>query len=129
MRRSLLLFSLLGLTACNRHPDEPAPRPNDAALTVKEVMRERIEPNAQIFWHSSGTVDTAAGTTDLAPTTPEGWKKAEDAVDQVIAGARLLTEDRRAKGRKDFVKHANDLIAQAKLARAATRDRNKDKMF
>ena len=130
--RSALVLALIAaaaLAACNRHPDEPPKLAGDAGLTVKEIMREKIEPNAQIFWHSSGEVDTAQGTVDLAPTTPEGWKKAETAVDEVIAGARLLTDDKRAKGRKDFVMRAEALIAEAKLAREAARTHNKDKMF
>jgi hypothetical protein len=125
----LALVVACALGACHRHPDEPAPVAGEAGLTVKEVMREKMEPNAQIFWHSSGEVDTDKGTIDLAPTTPEGWKKAEDAVDGVIAAGRLLTDDKRAKGRKDFVRHAEGLIEEAKLAREAVRARNKDKMF
>jgi hypothetical protein len=129
MRLTLVLIAACLLTACNRHPDEPTPAAKEADLSVKEVMREKMEPNAQIYWHSSGEVDTDKGTIDLAPTTPEGWKKAEDAVDQIIAAGRLLTEDKRAKGRKDFVKHAEALIAEAKLAREAVKAKNKDKMF
>lgn len=126
---AIAFAAMIGLTACNRHADEPAPVAGDANLTIKEIMREKIEPNAQIFWHSSGSVDTASGTVDLAPNTPEGWSKAEDSLDAVIAGARLLTEDKRSKGRKDFIKHANDLIAEAKVARESVRSKNKDKMF
>ena len=129
MRRTLALIAVCLLTACNRHPDEPAPVAKEADLSVKTVMREKMEPNAQIYWHSSGEVDTEKGTIDLTPTTPEGWKKTADAVDEVIAAGRLLTDDKRAKGRKDFVKYAEALITEAKLARAAVQAKNKDKMF
>jgi hypothetical protein len=129
MRRTLALIAVCLLTACNRHPDEPAPVAKEADLSVKTVMREKMEPNAQIYWHSSGEVDTEKGTIDLTPTTPEGWKKTADAVDEVIAAGRLLTDDKRAKGRKDFVKYAEALIAEAKLAQDAVQAKNKDKMF
>jgi hypothetical protein len=92
-------------------------------------MRDQIEPNAQLYWHSSGTVDTATGTVDLAPTTDEGWKKAEAAVDAVIEGARLLKEPVRAQGRADWIRHTDKLIEQARLSKAAVRARDKDAMF
>lgn len=98
-------------------------------LTVKEVMREHMEPAAQIYWHSSGSIDTVQGSTDLVPTTPEGWKAADDSVDAVIAAATLLKDRERAKDKRDWIKHADDLITVANLAKAAVKARNGDQMF
>jgi hypothetical protein len=124
----LLLGAVCLLAACS--PKAPQTATADGKpLTVKEVMRTHIEPNAQIFWHSSGYVDTAAGSENLMPKTPEGWKAAEDSVDAVIEGALLLKSRELSRDRRDWIKNADALIAQAKLAKAATKARDGDQMF
>src|SRR5690242_460829 len=85
-RRLVILLSAtaaLTLIGCSKAPkavNEASRETPPGVLKIKEVMRDKIEPNAQIYWHSSGTVDTAQGTVDLAPTTDEGWKKTADAL-------------------------------------------------
>jgi hypothetical protein len=128
----ILILTLAALAACSPKPKAVNEATRDTppgVLKVKEVMRDQIEPNAQLYWHSSGTVDTAQGTVDLAPTTEEGWKKAEAALDGILEGARLLKQPVRAQGRADWVRHTDKLIEQLKLAKAAVKARDKDAMF
>lgn len=133
--RPLTIALSLLLAACS--PSEPAkPKPiilaGDGEATtspVKEVMREIIEPSAQIYWHSSGSVDTATGSESLAPKTPEGWKAAEDSMILVARGGKLLMEPDRARDKGDWMRHAKALIAKAEEAQAAVKARDEDKMF
>jgi hypothetical protein len=133
MSRVLALIVLAAaLAACSPKPKAVNEATRDTppgVLKVKEVMRDQIEPNAQLYWHSSGTVDTAEGSIDLAPTTEEGWKKAEASVDAILEGARLLREPVRAQGRADWIRHVDKLVEQLKLSKAAVKARDKDAMF
>ena len=131
MRAALAVVLIAAaLIACSREPKTGAPRETPpGVLKIKEIMRDQIEPNAQVYWHSSGTVDTKEGTIDLAPTTEEGWKKTEAAVDAVLAGAQMLKEPVRARDKGDWMKHADKLIEQATLSKAAVQKRDKDAMF
>jgi hypothetical protein len=132
MNRALALMLLATLVACSPKPkavNEASKDTPPGVVKIKEVMRDQIEPNAQIYWHSSGTVDTATGTLDLAPTTEEGWKKTADALDAIQDGARLLRQPVRAQGRADWIRHVDKLTEQIKLSQAAVKARDKDAMF
>jgi hypothetical protein len=101
----------------------------NTASTVKEIMAGVIDPQAQVFWHSSGSVDDAAGSHTLTPTTPEGWAAAEHAMTTVAEAGNLLMLPGRAPDEEDWVKFAKQMTDQALAARAATRAKDGDKMF
>jgi hypothetical protein len=62
----LAMLALLGLTACGpRHQAAPA-KPE---ATILELMRDRIDPNADEVWEAVGTVVSDKGTIERAPTT------------------------------------------------------------
>ena len=114
----------LGLAGCAKKPP-----PYNTTSTVKDVMTGVIDPQALVFWNSSGSTEDAAGSHVLTPTTPEGWAAAEHAMTAVAEAGNLLMLPGRAPDDGDWVKFAKQMTDQALLARAATRARNGDKMF
>jgi hypothetical protein len=114
----------LALAACSKPPP-----PYNTASTVKDIMVGITDPQAQVFWHSSGSNDTANGTETLTPTTKEGWAAAENAMTAVAESGNLLMLRPRADDNGDWNKFSKAMTDQALLARAAVRAKNGDKMF
>ena len=119
----LVLALAAGLAGCAK------PTPYNTASSVKDIMVGIVDPQAQLFWHSSGSTDTANGTETLTPTTKEGWAAAEGAMTAVAESGNLLMLRPRPKDNGDWVKFAKAMTDQALLARAAVRAKNGDKMF
>ena len=51
--------------------------------TLAHVMDPLLNEASEVFWDSAGFIDTYEGTTDLTPTTDEGWQKVLDAADEI----------------------------------------------
>jgi cytochrome c556 len=89
-----------------------------------------MEPDAQIFWQSSGTVSDAAGTRDLTPTTDAGWAAAESAAATVAETGNLLMTPIYGEDRgSDWIAFAQDLVRAGEAAEKAAMDRDGDAMF
>ena len=121
----LILAGALALAGCARK----APPPYSLAVSMKALMAGVIDPQAQIFWHSSGANDTAEGSQSLTPTTKEGWAAAENAMTTVAEAGNLMMLPGRARDDGDWMKFAKAMTDQALLARAAVQAKNGDKMF
>lgn len=110
------------LTACNQKPAAPAagaPK-YDAGLAVNEIMGHMIDPGAFMYWKSTGEEVTEAGTRSLAPTTDEGWEKMVSGATIVAeAGNALQLPGRAVAPEADWNRYAQQLTAQALVARAA----------
>jgi hypothetical protein len=114
----------LALAGCTKPPP-----PYSTASTVKDIMVGITDPQAQVFWHSSGSNDTAKGTETLTPTTKEGWAAAENAMTAVAESGNLLMLPGRARDEADWMKMAKAMTDEALAARAAVRAKDGDKMF
>lgn len=99
----LFVLSLLfALTACS--PSEQATQQveqtgSDAfklSGDVKHIMKWVLDPAAFGVWGSAGSIITAAGTRELAPTTDDGWKAVEHSAAVVAASGNLLMMPGRA---------------------------------
>jgi hypothetical protein len=121
IKRAVLALSAAALLAsCS---DGPPP-------SVRALMKDDVQPTADIFWKSSGSVSDETGDHDLTPTTPEGWKKAEDATKHLVELGELLKTEDYAQGRGEgWLKFADGMIDMSKQAEAAVKSRNSDKMF
>jgi hypothetical protein len=135
-RRSLTLFALAALlTGCSRSNESAESGANGTAPYVKvhslqQLMATVIEPDAQVFWRSSGMVSDTAGTHDLAPTTREGWAAARSSAATVAEMGNLLMTPMYARGRgPDWIAFAGDLVQVGKKAERAAAARNEDAMF
>ena len=94
-RRSLTLFAIAALLAgCGRADGGAQPAASVStyvkAHSLQQLMVTVIEPDAQVFWKSSGTVNDAGGAHDLAPTTPAGWAAAQSSAATVAETGNLL---------------------------------------
>ena len=121
MKRALLAISAMALLAsCSSGPPP----------SVRKLMKDDVQPTADIFWKSSGSVSDENGMVDLTPTTEQGWKKAEDATKHLVELGELLKTDDYAKDRgAGWIKFADGMIDMSKQAQKAVADRNSDKMF
>ena len=75
---TLALAALCVTTACSK--SQPAPAASDtpqyeAAATVKDIMLSIVDPAADQVWNAVTTVQTAKGTEETVPRTPEEWLK------------------------------------------------------
>ena len=119
------------VAACSKPEEKIA---FDTTLSTSDLMKHVIDPAAQGLWGRAGTVDTADGTVDLAPDTPEEWKAAEAEASTVAEAGNLLLVPGRAhswevKDPANWTKFAQQMTKQALAVKAATVARDKDKMF
>jgi hypothetical protein len=136
VRRGLTLFALASLLAgCGRAEpgdDQPASgaTPYVKAHSLQQLMATVMEPDAQVFWHSAGTVSDSEGTRDLTPTTPEGWTAAQSAAATVAETGNLLLTPIYSKDRgPDWIEFAQNLVRAGKQAETATIARDGEAMF
>jgi hypothetical protein len=120
LKRILLLAVACCLAACRP--------PYDTTLSTKQVMTQIIDPAWDAYRFSSGFVDTPTGTKDLTPTTPEGWRAADNAAAQLVEAGNLLLLPGRAHG-GDWIKASNSLSQVALKARAAVERHDSKAMF
>jgi len=122
-RIALMAACLPLLAACSAEPP-PAPK---TALVMKDLMEHVIDPAADVFWLSSGTIITAQGEISRTPTTEAGWEAAVNAAAILVEAGNLLAAPGRAPDQKEWVLYAHELAdasaagmkaAQAKDAKA-----------
>jgi hypothetical protein len=120
------------LVACNQKPAAPAAGAAkfNTDLPMVEFMGHVVDPAAFMYWKGSGEEITEAGVKDLSPTTQEGW-------DALVSGASILMEAGNAlqlPGRPrapeaDWNRYAQQLTAQALVARQAAEKHDKKAVF
>src|SRR5690242_12690550 len=82
--------------ACSSSKSEPAPAPAadtppyEAAATIKDIMQSIVDPSADLVWNAVTTVQTAKGTEENAPKTPEDWLKVRHGAVGMAEAANLL---------------------------------------
>lgn len=121
------------MLACS--PQKPAAPASPAkynvdALDMKEFMGHVVDPASFAYWKGSGTEESAKGTKDLTPTTDEGWESMETAAAVLIeAGNALQLPGRPRAPEADFDKFAQQLTAEAILAKAAAEKHDKQGVY
>jgi hypothetical protein len=97
---------------------------------IKELMQQVMEPQAQLFWHSAGTITDETGEHDLSPTTDEGWQATRSAAATVTEMGNLMMTPQYAEGRgKDWLQFSKSLVEIGMKAEKAAADRNSDAIF
>jgi hypothetical protein len=127
LKASLIITALLLLTACGRQPPPPA-TPYQPVTDIHHTMELILDPATYVIWDSAGTIITAEGEQELAPTTDEGWHKVEQAAAVVAESGNLLMMPGRALG-DDWVRYSGDLVEAGKLALQAAQDQDSDALF
>ena len=122
--RMAACLGLLG--ACS--PAE-APPSTKAVLSVKELMEHVIDPPADVFWAASGTIITAQGETNRAPTTDAGWEAAVNAAATLVEGGNLLMMPGRARDQKEWMQYARQLSEAAAAGMKAVQAKDERAVF
>jgi hypothetical protein len=124
-----LALCALAPGGCDRKPEPRTPVqtvvPFNTDLSMKDLMKHVVDPAADIVWASSGTVVDAHGTTDLSPTTPEGWANIENHSAMVAESSNLLMLPGRARDDPEWDRFARLLhdAATASMRAAEHHDR------
>lgn len=109
------------LAACTGGKEPPS---------VRKLMKDEVQPTAEIFWNSSGSVSDESGEHDLTPTTEEGWKKARDAAAKLGEyGELMMTKDYAADRGEAWIKFSRGLVDISKRAEQAAANHDGDAMF
>lgn len=163
-RTSLVLCSTAALlvvlivTGCRRAGEAAAPEtampPFANDLTIKDLMLNVVDTNADVVWLSVTTVASDKGLVETRPKTDEEWTRvkgaaitlAEAANLLMIPGRKVAPDDHKsevpgieleghemdaliAKDPQAFYRHARDLYAAAMLAADAADKKDADKVF
>jgi hypothetical protein len=121
------LIVLLGLLAgCSPGFAPPATPP---VLELKQLMAHVIDPAADAFWESSGTIVTAQGERSRAPTTAEGWDAAVHAAATLAEGGTLLMLPGRAREGPQWQAFANELTAAGLAGMRAAQAKDERAVF
>jgi hypothetical protein len=139
--KRLLTFAACAVVLAACSPQKPAApaslaKYNTDALSLPEFMDHVVDPASFAYWKGSGTEETAKGTKDLSPTTDEGWEAMESAAASLIEAGNDLQLPGRPRGpiqipgqkpwpASDFYKFAQQLTAEAVLAKAAAEKHDK----
>ena len=155
---SVVLLAALIAAGCRRAGEAAAPEsalpPFANELTIKDLMLNVVDTNADVVWLSVTTVASDKGLVETRPTTDEEWAKvkgaaitlAEAANLLMIPGRKVAPDDHKsevpgieleghemdaliAKDPQAFYKHARDLYAAAMLAARAADKKDADKVF
>ena len=128
IRKAILIGSLLPLlAACSQDPS-PAPVPYQPVTDVHHTMELILDPAADVIWSSAGTIITAEGRQELAPTTDEGWHIVEQSAAVVAETGNLLMMPGRGAG-EDWIEYSQGLIEAGSLAMQAAQDQDPDALF
>jgi len=126
------VLALMALTACNgagKQPAEPAAT-FVKAHDVKQLMAVVVQPQADVFWRSAGSVTDETGEHDLTPTTDAGWLATRSAAATVAEMGNLLMTPQYAQGRgEDWMQFSKSLVEIGQRAEKAAADRNSDAIF
>jgi len=96
--------------------------------SVKQIMVGITNPAAYVIYEAVGTKTTSKGIEEIAPQTDEDWQKVESAGAAVVESGNLILTGNRAVDKGDWIKMTRDMMDKAKLAMAAAKAKDKDKI-
>ena len=133
VHNSLWIVSLgLVLSACGQAtppPQEPQDsQPYRVTTDIHQTMAWILDPAADVIWDSAGTIITAKGHQELAPTTDEGWATVIHAAATLTEAGNLLMLPGRAVG-DDWIEYSQGLVEAGKLALQAAQAQDSDALF
>ncbi len=100
------------------------------AHDIKALMATVVQPQADVFWKSAGTVTDENGPVDLTPTTDEAWLQTRSAAATVAEMGNLLMTPQYAQGRgEDWMEFSRSLVQIGLRAEQAAVDRDSEAIF
>lgn len=103
--------------------------PFDTTISVKDLMANVIDPTADGVWEVVGTVYTKEGAFEKAPATDDEWNDVKAKAITLVEVGNLLMLPARSGGSDEWVKRAQELIAQSKRAITAAEKHDKEGLF
>ena len=124
MHRTLWLTLALTTSGC-----APEPEPYDAIADVRQLMVSVIEPAADHYWDSVGTVMTIEGTEEIAPKNTTEWAAVRDAALVIAESGNLLLMPGRVQEDEQWTALSLALISTGREALAAAEARDTEAVF
>ena len=132
LRFPVCLLALSLQLGCAASQEPPGPRPEAAPFRpvtdVKQTMAWILDPATDVIWESAGTIITAEGETDLAPTSEAAWENVRNQAATVAESGNLLMLPSRSSG-PAWDAYAQALVAAGQRAMAAAQARDADALF
>ena len=108
---------------------QPEPPPFNEELELLEVMVHVIEPAAEVYWDSVGTIIDAEGTHEIAPSNSTEWLAVENAAATLTESGNLLMTPARLRDDPKWVELAAAFSTAGRAALAAADSRDTDAVF
>ena len=125
-RVPLLLVAALAIHGCEQPPQ---PSPFTEAVELTELMVHVIEPAADVYWDSVGTVMDAEGTHEIAPANVNEWIAVENAAATLAESGNLLLIPGRQMEDPRWTAFSQGLIAAGRTALMAADSRDPEAVF
>jgi hypothetical protein len=94
------------------------------AHDIRQLMAVVVQPQADVFWQSTGVIIDEKGQRDLRPATDEAWLRSQSAAATVTEMGNLLQTPLYATGRgKDWMQFSKALSEIGQRAEKAINDR------
>lgn len=103
--------------------------PFQTTANMKELMLNVLDPAADGIWESVGTIITADGAFEKAPSTDDEWAVVRMHALQLAESGNLLMLPSRSNGSPEWIAEAKALIEASHAAVKAVDARNKDTLF
>ena len=107
----------------------PEPSPYEAVADVRTLMLTVVEPAAEVYWDSVGTIITRQGTEEIAPETAAEWEAVRNAAMTVAESGNLLLLPGRAQEGERWIGLSRALITNGRKAVAAAESRDPEAVF
>lgn len=128
-----IVFSLALALAMTIAGCAPEPPPFEAVADVRQLMLTVVEPAAEVYWDSVGTIMTLDGTEEIAPSTTAEWEAVRNAAMVIAESGNLLLLPGRVAGHEQeaerWTKFSLDLIATGRQALVAAEARDPSAVF
>ncbi len=123
-----LSMALLLVACANEQPPVQEAPPYQIVTDIRQTMEWVLDPAVDVIWDSAGTIISAEGRTELAPTTDDGWSRVIFAAATLAEAGNLLMLPGRSLG-DDWQEYAAGLTEASKLALTAAQARDADALF
>ena len=107
----------------------PEPLPFEEVADVNQLMLTVIDPAADVYWDSVGTIMDMDGTREIAPNTAEEWEAVRNAAMIMAESGNLLLMPGRAQDGEQWAELAQALITSGRQALIAAEARDPAAVF
>jgi hypothetical protein len=123
-----LAFWMTLVGGCDRKTDQPVA--NGPQADVHELMVEKVDPAAKVYWSAVQYVSDETGHHEIRPRNDAEWTRTRQAAERVGQYAALMRTPAYAEGRgQDWQEFARGLSDIAGLAAQAAEAKNVDEVF